>query len=101
VLLLDSPPLGAVTDAAVMATQVDGVIVVLHGQKTTREAVRSALRQLSDIDARVIGGILNDVDLSARHYGYGSYYYYQGAGYYQTEPDVEGKDASERPAAES
>lgn len=98
-VLFDSPPLGAVTDAAVIAPQVNGVILVLHGAKTTREAARSALRQLRDVNAHLIGGILNDVDLAARHYGYGSYYYYQAEGYYQTEPEADRR--SERPAAES
>jgi polysaccharide biosynthesis transport protein len=98
-VLFDSPPLGAVTDAAIIAPQVNGVMLVLHGNKTTREAARSALRQLRDVNAHLIGGILNDVDLSARHYGYGSYYYYQAEGYYQTEPETDRR--SERPAAES
>lgn len=97
-VLFDSPPLGAVTDAAVIAPQVNGVVLVLHGNKTTRDAARSALRQLRDVNAHLIGGILNDVDLTARHYGYGSYYYYQSEGYYQ-EPEKE--HSSERPAAES
>jgi succinoglycan biosynthesis transport protein ExoP len=98
-VLFDSPPLGAVTDAAIIAPQVNGVLLVLHGNKTTREAARSALRQLRDVNARLVGGILNDVDLAARHYGYGSYYYYQAEGYYQTEPEPDRR--SERPAAES
>jgi capsular exopolysaccharide synthesis family protein len=98
-VLLDSPPLGAVTDAAVIAPQVNGVILVLHGQKTTRDAARSALRQLRDVGAHITGGVLNEVDLSARHYGYGSYYYYHNEGYYQAEPEPERR--SERPAAES
>ena len=98
-VLFDSPPLGAVTDAAIIAPQVNGVVLVLHGNKTTREAARSALRQLRDVSAHLVGGILNDVDLTARHYGYGSYYYYQAEGYYQTEPENERR--SERPAAES
>lgn len=97
-VLLDSPPLGAVTDAAIIAPQVSAVIIVLHGQKTTRDAARSALRQLRDVSAHITGGVLNDVDLGARHYGYGSYYYYHSEGYYQTEAE---EPRSERPAAES
>ena len=86
-VLFDSPPLAAVTDAAIIAPQVDGVVMIIHGQKTTRDAARSALRQLRDVSANVTGGVLNDVDLSARHYGYGSYYYYHHDGYYQAEPE--------------
>jgi capsular exopolysaccharide synthesis family protein len=97
-VLFDSPPLAAVTDAAIIAPQVDGVLLVVHGQKTTRDAMRSALRQLSDVGAHITGGVLNDVDLSARHYGYGSYYYYHSEGYYEASEQERRSDA---PAAES
>jgi capsular exopolysaccharide synthesis family protein len=87
IVLFDSPPLAAVTDAAIIAPQVDGVIMIIHGQKTTREAARSSLRQLRDVGANITGGILNDVDLSSRQYGYGSYYYYRHEGYYSAETE--------------
>jgi receptor protein-tyrosine kinase len=76
-VLFDSPPLGVVTDAAVIAPQVDGALLVVHARKTTRDALRSALRQLRDVSAHVTGGVLNDVDLASKRYGYryGTYYY--------------------------
>jgi succinoglycan biosynthesis transport protein ExoP len=95
-ILYDSPPLAAVTDAAIIAPQVDGVLLVVHGQKTTRDALRSALRQLRDVNARITGGVLNDVDLSTRNYGYGAYYYYHSEGYYETQ-----EQQADAPAAES
>jgi len=96
-VFFDSPPLGAVTDAAIVAPQVDGVLLVVHGQRTTRDVLRSALRQIADVSAHLTGGILNDVDLSERRYGYGSYYYYRQSGYYSgDEPDR----ARDVPAAE-
>jgi capsular exopolysaccharide synthesis family protein len=100
-VLFDSPPLTVVTDAAVLAPQVDGTILVVHAQKTTHDAVRSALRQLQDVSAHVTGGVMNDIDLSAKRYGYrygpGTYYYNYGA-YYVTE---DGKRKPEAPAAEA
>ncbi|WP_342378855.1 polysaccharide biosynthesis tyrosine autokinase [Myxococcus stipitatus] len=77
-VLLDSPPLNAVADAAVLATQSDGVVLVLKAGKTNREAARRALRSLADVQARMYGAILNDVDLRAPRYGdtylaYGQY----------------------------
>lgn len=82
-VLLDSPPLSAVTDAAIIASQVDGTIVVVDAQKTSRDALGSSLRQLRDVQAHLVGGVLNDVDLSSQRYGQGSYYYYRrGEGYY-------------------
>jgi capsular exopolysaccharide synthesis family protein len=89
-VIFDSPPLTAVTDAAIIAPQVDGAILVIHGQKTTRDALRSALRQLRDVNSHVTGGVLNDVDLSARQYGYGAYYYYHSEGYYEEQPSDRG-----------
>ena len=80
-VLFDSPPLAAVTDAAIIAPQVDGVLFVIHAQRTTRDALSQSLRQLRDVSAHLAGGILNDVDLSSRKYGYGSYYYYNREGY--------------------
>lgn len=85
-VIFDSPPLAAVTDAAIVAPQVDGAILVIHGQRTSRDALRSALRQLHDVNSQVTGGVLNDVDLSSRMYGYGSYYYYRAEGYYADDP---------------
>ena len=97
-VIFDSPPLAAVTDAAILAPQVDGAILVIHGQKTTRDALRSALRQLHSVHCHITGGVLNNVDLSARIFGYGSYYYYQATGYYAEEPhDPDDGDGGDTP----
>lgn len=77
-VILDSPPINAVADAAVLATQTDGVLLVLKAGKTNREAARRALRSLADVQARLYGAVLNDVDLRAPRYGdsylaYGQY----------------------------
>lgn len=97
IVILDSPPLVAVTDAAIIAPQVDGALLVVHTLKTARDAVKSALRQLKDVQAHLIGGILNDVDLNRQKYGYGSYYYYRSEGYYDVSSEA---PEEERPAAE-
>lgn len=80
-VMFDSPPLAAVTDAAVIAPQVDGVVLVVHARDTTRDSIKMALRQLRDVSSNIVGGVLNVVDLSSRKYGYGSYYYYNREGY--------------------
>ncbi|WIG95068.1 polysaccharide biosynthesis tyrosine autokinase [Myxococcus sp. SDU36] len=80
-VILDSPPINAVADAAVLATKCDGVVLVLKAAKTNRESARRALRSLADVQARMYGAILNDVDLSAPRYG-DSYLAYQGYGQY-------------------
>ena len=77
-VIFDSAPLGAVTDAAILAPQCGGAILVVKARQTTREAVRAALRHLRDVQARLVGGVLNDVDL--RMDGSRDYYaYYQHA----------------------
>lgn len=78
VVLFDSPPLLAVTDAAVLSTLVDGTILVVRTASTAREAVRRALGQLRTVHGRVLGAVLNDVDVRGGAYygGYGYYYAY-------------------------
>ena len=77
VVLLDSPPLLAVTDAAVLSTMVDGVVLVIRTERTKRDAVRRALGHLRSVRGRLLGAVLNDVDMrSGAYYGsYGHYYY--------------------------
>ena len=104
-VLFDSPPLTAVTDAAIIAPQVDGTLFVIHAERTTRDSLQSALRQLRDVNANLVGGVLNDVNLGSQRYGRGSYYYYsRGEGYYGSDAESQddgGDDTEDRSAAES
>jgi Mrp family chromosome partitioning ATPase len=75
-VIFDSPPLAAVTDAAVLSRAVDGVELVAKSWKTSREMLARCKKQVSDIGGRILGCILNDVDLQRRVGGYSSYYYY-------------------------
>jgi capsular exopolysaccharide synthesis family protein len=76
-VVFDSPPLGAVTDPAIISTLVDGTLLVVRSRVTTRAAVESALRQLRSVSARLVGCVMNDVDLTEG--AYGAYYaYYRG-----------------------
>lgn len=74
-ILLDSPPLISVTDPVILSTMVDGVILVVHGGKSTREIVRRARQELENVGAKIFGVVLNNVDL--RREGYDGYYYYR------------------------
>lgn len=87
VVIFDSPPLGPVTDAAVIGPQVDGVIVVAKVGETTRDALESTLRQFRDVGARVLGAVLNGLDLRADGYYGKGYYYRRYGGYYATEDE--------------
>lgn len=79
-ILLDSPPVLAVTDAVVLSRTADGVILVAKCGKTSRDAVTGAARQLREVDARLVGVVLNELDLTDKQYGY-YYYSYYGYGY--------------------
>jgi polysaccharide biosynthesis transport protein len=81
-VIIDSPPIGPVTDAAILSTRVDGTIFVVRAYSTSRDLADRALRALKSVGGRVIGVVLNDVDLSRSEYGYHQYYYFR---YYRTE----------------
>jgi capsular exopolysaccharide synthesis family protein len=70
-VLFDSPPLMAVTDAAILASWVDGVVLVVKGEAIPRELLRQAMAMLADVKATVVGGVLNMVDIRSDR----SYYY--------------------------
>jgi hypothetical protein len=62
----------------------------------------TALRQLRDVGCQPTGGVLNEVDLSANRYGYGSYYYYNREGYYAADTAAENEDKKPpRPIAQA
>lgn len=80
-VILDSPPLIAVTDSAIISQFVDGVVFVIRAFKTSPAACRSGLRALFDVDAPIAGAVLNAVNLDRHEYGYYHYYYYKREGY--------------------
>jgi capsular exopolysaccharide synthesis family protein len=65
-VIIDSPPAGVVADAVVISTQVDGTLFVLKAGHTSQDA---AVRALVNVNARVLGAVLNDLDLEDRRYG--------------------------------
>ena len=86
-----------------LAPQLDAVLVVVKAQSTTRDALASAMRQLRDVGANVVGGVLNDLDPRRKGYGGGDYYYYyRRDGYYASTDDMDDDDPDgeeHRPAA--
>lgn len=81
-VILDSPPLAVVTDAAVLGTQADGVVLVARASTTEKGAIAYSVEQLRNVRARILGAVLNDVDFrrDGRYYSsygrYGYYYHY-------------------------
>jgi receptor protein-tyrosine kinase len=75
VVIIDSPPLLPVTDAALLASRADGAVVVLRHGKTTKEQWREAQSRLEQVDAATLGVVMNMVPSSESisGYSYGSY----------------------------
>jgi Mrp family chromosome partitioning ATPase len=72
-----------VTDAAVLARVLDGIVIVARGFKTDRNAAIMSVRQLRDVNAHIVGVVINAVDLGRRDYKQ-YYYYYRREGYYKS-----------------
>ncbi len=83
-LIFDSPPILVVADPLILSRAMDGVVLVIKSSQTSREIVKRAVRQMTDVKARILGTVLNDIDLQHRDY---SYYYYRQYGYYYGEKD--------------
>lgn len=73
IVLLDSPPVIAVTDSAVLASHLDGVILVIRSEKTDRDGLLRSVTLLKNVNAKILGVLVNGLDI---HHRYGSYYKY-------------------------
>lgn len=94
-IIIDSPPAISFTDASILSTMVDGVMLVVHGGRSSRAVVRRAKQQLLDVGAHIFGVVLNNVKLETQDYYYSGYY---SENYYATETEG-GPDASARETA--
>lgn len=83
-IILDSPPVHAVTDAVVLSKMVDGVILVVRADKTLRDDIRRSSKQIRDVGGQIFGVIVNEIDASDR-----SYYSYSYAYGTDAEPEAE------------
>jgi capsular exopolysaccharide synthesis family protein len=89
-IVIDSPPTLSVTDAVVMSTTADRVVLVIRSGQTTKQALRHARELLMQVNAKVCGVLMNAVDLNSADYYY--YYEYQGKyrhGYYEEDGEAE------------
>jgi capsular exopolysaccharide synthesis family protein len=94
VVLIDSPPLLPVTDAALLAAQADGLIVVMRHGKTTRDQLAHALDRVTQVGAKCVGIVVNLAPLSKRSRGYGYGYSYAPT---SDESSHERRDGRSRP----
>ncbi|MDD5712039.1 MAG: polysaccharide biosynthesis tyrosine autokinase [Smithellaceae bacterium] len=75
-IIIDSPPITAVTDAAVLSQYVDGVVLVIRSGETHREVIKNGIAQLRSVNAHILGAVLNGVEMGSDSYYYYQYYYY-------------------------
>lgn len=70
-LVIDTPPLLSLPDAAILSRMVDGVVFVVEPSQTTRRGARRSLAMLRQADANVIGFVFNGARQTSGYYGYG------------------------------
>ena len=83
-VIVDSPPVMAVSDASVVAHLADGLIFVVGADQTSRYAAAAALQQLKRVKAKFLGGVLNRVNLRRDSYYYSHYYKASYSNYYKS-----------------
>ncbi len=95
-VVLDCPPISAVSDPLVMGSRADGVVFVMKFKKIRREHARRSVQRIQDAGIQIVGVLLNDIDFEGRDSYYYSYYYYQNQYYshYKTEPTTKKGSAS-------
>ena len=84
-VVIDTPPVMAVTDSSVVAHMATGVLFVVGAEMTSRHAAQRALEQLEQARAKFIGVVLNRVDLQHNAYYYSQYYRREYSDYYQSD----------------
>jgi capsular exopolysaccharide synthesis family protein len=85
-IILDSPPLISVTDATILSTKSEGVLLVIRAEEAPRKVIKKAKDQLLGVNSRLLGSVLNDIPFQKNGYYYYNYYHkYQS--YYHSHGD--------------
>ena len=86
-IVIDSPPISSFTDGVLISSMVDGVLLVVHGGKSSRHVVRRSRQLLQDVGAKIFGVVLNKVNRGSHDYYYYKRYY--GTRAYKSDVDEE------------
>ncbi len=92
-VIIDTPPLGSVIDAAIVATVSDGAVLVIAANQVSYKFAQNVMDQLRKTKVKIIGSVLNKVDLSENGY-YGKYYGKYYGSYYGNYHSDESPDKS-------
>jgi capsular exopolysaccharide synthesis family protein len=76
-IVIDTPPVLSVTDAVLLSAQMDSVLLVIRSAQTSKDALRRSRDILAQVNARVMGVVVNAIDLQSPD----AYYYYYGSNY--------------------
>ena len=87
-VMIDTPPVMAVTDASITANLAHGVLFVVGAEMTSKRVAQRAVEQLEMSQARFLGAVLNRVDLEHNAYYYSRYYRPEYGGYYGSGPSA-------------
>jgi polysaccharide biosynthesis transport protein len=95
-VIIDSPPVLPVSDAIILSTLVDGVVVVVNSEATAKQQVRIACARLRYARAKIFGAVLNKVNVTSPEYRYYSSYYYQYTNeVLQGSPEVQARNSED------
>jgi polysaccharide biosynthesis transport protein len=89
-VILDCPPISAVSDPLVISASTDGIVFVAKFNKIRREHARRSVQRIQAAGIHIMGAVINDIDFEGKDSYYYSYYYYQNRYYsshYKTEAD--------------
>ena len=99
-VLLDSPPIVAVTDASMISQEIDAMVMVVKAAETDRDAFRRAVKSLTGIKVPLAGVVVNGIsrrtskDTYYYYYQYYQHYYGGYYGYYGADKEEEAKEVS-------
>lgn len=97
-VIFDTPPLGAVTDAAIIGKQVDGTMLVAKADQTSKDAFKGIVRQLRALGTAIVGATFNAfVPIKGYNGGYTYYYAYRKEGYYGPRPEEAEESRKSKP----
>jgi tyrosine-protein kinase Etk/Wzc len=88
IILMDSPPIIAVTDASILSKVTDGILFVVRAGNTDIRILERSVELLKQVKGNIVGAVLNEVNFSS---GYGSYYYYYNYYYYYSDGEKKKK----------
>lgn len=79
IVIVDAPPILGITDSLILTTLVDTSIIVCAYKKTRKDDLKNAIKAIKNVDGKIGGVVLNQVDMKKNAYGYyGRYSYYYG-----------------------